>query len=87
MHMFPNAKSGAFLELWPQYEPHLKDILSQDYKLCVQTVWPRGIENILILLKLLPAKSVGRNAQNVLSFNKAINKLIVFHEVTNKIPY
>lgn len=83
--MFPVAKSDAFLQLWPKYELHLREILTQDYKLCVQTIWPKEIENILVLLKLFPAKSVGRNTSNILSFNKAVDKLIIFHEVRNQI--
>lgn len=47
--------------------------------------WPQDVEQLLILLKLLPSKNTRQN--NVEVFKKAMKKLIIFREVLSIIDY
>lgn len=70
-----------FLDQWPNLRKRLNYILNNQYKSSIQTLWPKDIQDILILLKLVHTKATGRNLQSIVGFNKSIDKLIVFREV------
>lgn len=70
-----------FLDQWPNLRKRLNNILHNQYKSSIQTLWPQDIQDILILLKLVHSKATGRNLQSILGFNNSIDKLIIFREV------
>lgn len=72
---------NAFLDTWPTHSVRLNDILKDQYESSIYTMWTEDIQDLLILLKLLPAKTNGRNLLSVESFNKATEKLFVFRKV------
>lgn len=82
MKRFPDANVKVFVDEWPNIRTNLNIILRQQYQTNIQTIWPADINDLFILLKLIPGKSNGRYALTVQSFNKAIDKLIVFRTVS-----
>lgn len=79
---YANIDSNAFLDSWPIYSSRLNDILKNQYASDVHTMWSADIQDLLILLKLLPARTNGRNLLSVESFSKATEKLFVFRKVS-----
>lgn len=80
VNRFPMCDPDVFRKSWPEKSLKLQNILLNDYPSNrFMTLWPKEIESLFILLKLLPAKN-GRN-KIVDVFQKAIEKLIVFREV------
>lgn len=79
MH-FPEVDSNALIAKWPNFGSNVKEILKEHYSTTVNTGWSENIEQMLALLKILPAKA-GRNAGPVVPFVQAIDKLIVHSEV------
>lgn len=63
-------------------KPVIASILSDQYKIKTHTVWTPEIHEILLLLRLFPTKNIGRNLGTIISFNKAVDKLFVFREVS-----
>lgn len=59
----------------------LASVLNDHYKIVVHTVWMQEIHEILLLIRLFPLKSSGRNLGNIVSFVRAIEKLFVFKKV------
>lgn len=78
---YKDIDCDAFLDSWPTNNVRLNDILTNQYETSVYTMWSQDIQDLLILLKLLPAKSNGRNLLSVQAFNKATEKLFVFRKV------
>lgn len=68
---------------WPNYALSMKAILENGYDKDVCTGWSEQIEQMLALLKLLPAKTTKNPKSPVLPFSKAIEKLITHSEVCN----
>lgn len=70
------------IDNWATYSERFREILTQNYESSIHTMWSKEVEDILVILKLFPAKAGGRNAASgITSFNKTIDKLIVFCEV------
>lgn len=78
---FPNADSDGFLKNWPAYGSRMEDVLKSYYGTNVYTEWPCEIEQVLSLLKVLPAKAGPKSKSPVLPFNQVIDKLIFHSEV------
>lgn len=81
-HRFSDSDCDAFLGSWPEYRVRLKEILRNQYQASIRTTWSEDISDLLILLKLNPARANGRNLLTIESFNKAIEKLFVFRKVS-----
>lgn len=78
---FPNANSDGLMNNWHDFGSNMKGVLSDSYNTNVNTGWPDDVEQILALLKILPAKA-GRNTKSlVVPFIQAIDKLIIHSEV------
>lgn len=71
----------AFINDWKKYEKRLRSYCNENYKTDKHTLWPDDIEDILLLLKLLPHKPRGKRL--VKSFLESISKFIVFRVVSN----
>lgn len=69
------------MDEWPVIRNRLNEVLTDQYKTNIQTIWPKEIQDLLILLKLVHPKA-GRNIMTVLAFTKAMDKLIIFREVS-----
>lgn len=77
---FPDCFHHAFCDTWLIKGTKLGDVLNAEYgRHTFATKWPEIVENLLILLKLLPAKNGRKGSVEV--FKKAIQKLIVFRKV------
>lgn len=68
------------MDEWPNLCKRLNTILVQQYKSGIQTMWPKEVQDLLILLKLVHSKA-SKNEMSVKAFNKAIDNLIVFRKV------
>lgn len=80
MH-FPNADSDGLTNKWPDFGSIIKSVLTESYQTNVHTGWSDDVEQVLALLKILPAKT-GRNTKSlVVPFMQAVDKLIVHSEV------
>lgn len=79
IHKDPNS----FLINWPSYATKLKNLMKVEYKAQMfVSKWPSEIEDLLILLKLLPAKANGKNGvASAANFRDSIAKFIVFSDV------
>lgn len=73
----------VFIQKWPEYKNKLRYVFVTQYKsMSYQTDWNEEIDDLFILIRLLPARAVGKNTSgSCLSFQNAIDKLIVFREV------
>lgn len=73
----------AFVNKWQQFSVGLDIVLKNQYASSMFfTNWPDDIEGILVLLKLLPANKVGRNALAKRdTFYKASERMIVYYQV------
>lgn len=56
-------------------------MLTTVYNSHIYTQWPKEIQDIMILLKLLPAKNDTKKVATLESFNKACDKLFLFRKV------
>lgn len=83
---FKNINASAMLEKWEIYAPRLTNILKNGYnQKTFKTEWFSDIEDVLILLKLLPTKQIGRNViASESTFKKSVGKLIEFLPVNRK---
>lgn len=78
---FPNADADGLMNKWQNIGSNINNVLTEEYNTKIYTEWSAGVEQVLALLKILPAKA-GRNTKSsVLPFVKAIDKLIVHYEV------
>lgn len=75
--------SDKLVENWPVYACKLKGVLQHfGADSSFATIWPKDIEEFLMLLKLLPEAPKGRKTlSNRENFNGAIEKLIVYQPV------
>lgn len=78
---FPEANAGGFIEDWPFYAQNIKKVFYESYYQKIDTLWSDDIEELLVVLKLLPAKAGQKVASGVLPFNRAIDKFIVHTKV------
>lgn len=76
----------AFVKCWPVYSERLNDILAVEFSSSIRTEWSKDIQDVLVLLKLLPPKGKSSTLP-FKSFNKAIAKLIVFRKVFQKFNF
>lgn len=74
------------IQKWPLYSKDLINMLTVTYNAHIYTQWPEDIQNVLILLKLLPAtkKAKKTNDGQIELFSKAMEKLFVFRKVIDK---
>lgn len=79
---YPTADPDGLMKKWQNIGSNIKKVLSEYYNTKnVNAGWSDNIEQVLALLKALPAKA-GRNTRGqVLPFIKAVDKLIVHSEV------
>lgn len=78
-----NAYCNGFLEKWSTQQSQLRSILCTEYmEVNFKTEYDEDIENILVLIKLFPAKQVGRNViASDSKFKSTVNSLIHFAPV------
>lgn len=75
-------KFNDFIAAWPSYSVKLDHILALKQVRDFATMWTGDINDLLKLVRLLPARQRGRNTVTQgLSFQKVIDKLIVFSRV------
>lgn len=67
--------------MWPVFSVRLRESLDE-YQIHMKTLWPREIEDILVFMKLFPAKA-GKKP-DAESFFKAIEHLFVFRPLVKK---
>lgn len=81
--IYKNNDPNVFVTNWPTYASKLKNLMKVEYKSQMfVTKWPPEIEDLFMLLKLLPFKSNGRNgAASAATFRDSIQKLVVFSNV------
>lgn len=79
---YPTADPDGLMKKWQNIGLHIKKVLSEQYKnKNVNAGWSDDIEQVLALLKALPAKA-GRNTRGqIVPFIQAVDKLIVHSEV------
>lgn len=78
---FPKANADVFIEKWPFYASNMKNVLLDSYKQEMGTLWSEEVEQLLVVLKLLPAKGGSKGGAGILPFIRAIDKLIVHSDV------
>lgn len=78
---FPHAKHNALVQNWKSISSVLHAHLKDHHKVKLITEWCEEIHDILVLLRLLPIKTVGRNLGTIASFERAVDKLFIFQEV------
>lgn len=79
---YSGAEHNGFQNNWPKYGSSIKEVLKSSYSTTITTGWCESIEQILALMKILPAKSGTKTKSSVVPFIKAIDHLILFCEVT-----
>lgn len=79
----PEINATAFIDKWTMFGPQLRDILTNHYKVQTFTTdWPKDVEDILVLLKMFPARQVGRNViASDTTFKKSVDQLIHYEPV------
>lgn len=77
---FPEASADGFIKKWPFYASNMKKILNDNYNQKIRTLWSEDVEQLLVVLKLLPAKAGQKVAAGVLPFDRAIDKFIVHNK-------
>lgn len=75
---FMEHNANNLLNNWALYSKRLNEMLTTVYNSHIYTQWSKDIQDILILLKLLPAKMDTKKVATLESFNKAIEKTISF---------
>lgn len=78
---YETINHDALIEGWDSMRTVLASVLNDHYKIVVHTVWMQEMHEILLLIRLFPLKSSGRNLGNIVSFVRAIEKLFVFKKV------
>lgn len=75
------ASSNSLIEIWPKMQEKLHMIFPSRCS-SFATIWKGEILDLIMMMKLLPASNVGKNAKGVEKiFEKATEKLIVFVQV------
>lgn len=80
---FPDADVSSLMNWWQQYSSRMMCVLKSHYKQTYHSLWPDQINDLLVLLKMLPAKAKGKNLDSIQTFKKAVTKLIVFRKVVS----
>lgn len=80
---YPEISAFALIDKWIVFGPQLRDILTSHYKVKnFKTDWFEDIERILVLLKMFPARQVGRNViASDTTFKTSVNQFIHFEPV------
>lgn len=82
--------SGKLFKNWPQISENLSNVMRL-HKMDTDfvTMWSKDVEKFLMLLKLLPATAKGPEtlASGIETFNRAVDKLIIFKEVRSILHY
>lgn len=78
---FPDADSNGFIKNWALISNEMKKVLKEYYRSDINTLWTDEVEQLLILMKILPARASQKTKKTALPFVKAIDRLIVFSEV------
>lgn len=79
---YPNVSDNAFDHAWKKLSMRAVDVFENYYQTKFISSWSKDISNLLVLLKMFPAKASGTNFSLIeSSFKKAEKKLIVFREV------
>lgn len=73
--------ADGFLSKWPNVSKEVHTVLSTYHVTSFETQWCQEIEQILALIKLLPAVATGRNMLSMEAFAKVAEKLFVFRQV------
>lgn len=83
---YKDTDANGFTDKWMAYADRLCVTMREFYRNQNYTDWQDDIDRILLLLAAFPFKLNGRrnNSNPVLSFKKAVNKLIVFRKVVIK---
>lgn len=76
-----NYSSNLIDNNWASYSVCLNEMLTTKYASHIYTQWSKDIQDILILLKLLPVKNHSKATASLESFNKAIDKIFLFRQV------
>lgn len=72
-----------FRNAWNTLSKHAVDVYESHFNTKFTSSWTKDIDQLLVLLKLLPAKAAGKNLASIeSSFAKAEQKLIVFRTVS-----
>lgn len=80
---YKDVNANALLERWDSLALQLRTILKANYKnTTFKTEWSDEIENVLVLLMMMPSKQVGRNViASEKTFNDSVDKLLQFVKV------
>lgn len=80
---FREINGNALLEKWESFKNQLRGIMVNQFNVQhFKTGWNNNIEDVLVLLKLLPSKQIGRNViSSTSTFNSAIENLIQYMPV------
>lgn len=80
---YKEINENALLEKWSSLAPQFRSILLVNYKIKnFETGWSDEIEDMLVLLKLLPSKQVGKHViSSEHTFNGAVDKFLKFMQV------
>lgn len=75
-------QNKTFSNKWNKLSARVNDVVTSHYGININTLWSTEIGSLLGLLKILPAKAVGKKIAMIeSSFKKAEQKLIVFRQV------
>lgn len=79
---YPNEDEFAFQNAWNMLSRRAVNVFESYYATKFKSSWTKDIDQLLVLLKMLPTKAAGKNlAQIESSFAKAEQKLIIFRMV------
>lgn len=73
------GSTEVFVKMWPQYADTLRKICNEKYECQKHTKWTDDIENILLLIKILPFPQRGVKKR---PFKDMIENVIVFRVVS-----
>lgn len=86
---YKDINANSLLEKWESYVPQFRRFLRDDFGIdAFESDWSDEIGDLLVLLKLMPSKQVGRNViASESSLNYASKKLLQFLKVQYKQRY
>lgn len=78
----PNVDEFAFQNAWKILSERAVNVFESHYGTKFNSAWTKDIDQLLVLLKMLPVKAAGKKLALIEStFSKAEQKLIVFRTV------